>query len=283
MRGCAIRSLPGLLFIGTFFIVPLGLLIAYSVATSTFVSLEFGFSLDAYQEVFSSEAFRRVYVQTLWIGFTVAILAVVIAYPFAYIITVGSLRRHGGLLLAIVLISLFSAYIVRVYAWRALLGRNGAVNEVLDALGLIDRPLEILLYSKLSLLITYVNILVPLALLPLYAAFIGLDRSLIEAARTLGASSHQILRRVVAPLTSRGILAAFALCFVAAAGDYVTPQLVGGPSGVFVGNLVTGRFGVAYDWPVGAALALILVIALGIVIGGTVLLLRRLGLKDQPS
>jgi ABC-type spermidine/putrescine transport system permease subunit I len=127
-----------------------------------------------------------------------------------------------------------------------------------------------------------VNILVPLAVLPLYASFSGVDRQVLEAARSLGASPLRTVWSVLLPLTSRGVYAAFLLTFVIAAGDYVTPQLVGGPSSLLVGNLIVARFGLAFDWPLGAAMAFVLVVVLAVVMVVTILAFRRLGLRDRP-
>jgi spermidine/putrescine transport system permease protein len=281
-RGFAIRVAPAAVFLAAFFVVPLGVLVTYSVGTSTFVSLEFGFSPDNYLDVLESSLFRSVYVRTLLIGALVGAVCVAVAYPFAYAITLGPLRRHGDLLLFLVLVSLFSAYIVRVYAWRTLLGNNGAINSGLDAIGVIGEPLDFLLYSRFALVLTLVNVLVPLAVLPLYASLSGLDPQLSEASRTLGASPLRTLWAVTLPLSSRGIYTAFLLCFVLAAGDYVTPQLVGGPNGLLVGNLIVARFGVAFDWPLGAAMAFVLVVAMAVVVAAIILAARRAGLRDVP-
>ena len=282
MRGFGVRIGPAGLFLACFFLVPLGVLVAYSLGSSTFVSMEFGHSPENYREVLESSLFRSVYGRTLLIGVLVGALSVALAYPFAYAITLGPLRRHGELLLFLVLVSLFSAYIVRVYAWRTLLGREGAINSGLEAIGVINGPLEFLLYSRFALVLTLVNVLVPLAVLPLYASLSGLDPQLREASRSLGASPTSTLLRVTLPLTSRGLYTAFLLCFVIAAGDYVTPQLVGGPDGLLVGNLIVARFGIAFDWPLGAAMAFVLVAAMTLVVGAIVLVLRRAGLRDAP-
>lgn len=282
-RGFALRIAPTGLFLVLFFVAPIAVLFAYSFGSSSLLGLEFGTSLSNYNEVFTEYLFGSVYVRTLLVAAGVAVLSVAIAMPFAYAITLGPLRRHGDLLLFLVLCSLFSAYIVRVYAWRTLLGREGVINEALQGIGLIDEPLSFLLYNRFALVVALVNVLVPLAVLPLYSALAGIDRHGIEAARTLGASSVSAFRHVTLPLASRGVLAGFILCFVIAAGDYVTPQLVGGPRGLLVGNLIVSRFGLSFDWPAGSALAFTLVVAMALVIGLAALLLRVLGIRDRPA
>ncbi|MCL4286032.1 MAG: ABC transporter permease [Thermoleophilia bacterium] len=284
MRGFSLRMAPMALFLLVCFVVPIAVLFAYSFgSSSTFGGLEFGTSLANYREVVSDYLFGDVYIRTIVLGVVIAVASLLIALPFAYAITLGPLRRQGDLMLFLVICSLFSAYIVRVYAWRTLLGRDGVINTGLSSLGLIDTPLDFLLYSKFALVIALVNVLVPFAVLPLYAAFSGIDRQIIEAAQTLGASPRRAFWTITMPLASRGIIAAFILCFVIAAGDYVTPQLVGGTNGQLVGNLVLARFGAAFDWPMGAALAFVLAAVVGIVIVAFVYILRALRIRDRPA
>jgi len=272
------------LFLLVCFVVPVTVLFAYSFgSSSTFGGLKFGTSLENYQEVISTYLFGDVYIRTIVLGVVIAIVSLLIAMPFAYAITLGPLRRYGDLLLFLVICSLFSAYIVRVYAWRTLLGRDGVINSGLSSLGVIDAPLDFLLYSKFALVVALVNVLVPFAMLPLYASFSGIDRQTVEAAQTLGASPGRAFRTVTLPLASRGIIAGFILCFVIAAGDYVTPQLVGGTNGQLVGNLVLARFGAAFDWPMGAALAFVLAAVVGMVIVAFTYFLRACGIRDRPT
>ncbi len=283
-RGFTIRIAPMAIFLLLAFVLPVAVLFAYSFgSSSTFGGLEFGTSLENYEEVISTYLFGEVFIRTILLGIVIAVVSVLIAMPFAYAITLGPLRKYGDLMLFLVLCSLFSAYIVRVYAWRTLLGRDGVINAGLSSLGVIDAPVEFLLYSKFALVVALVNVLVPFAVLPLYASFSGIDRQSIEAAQSLGASPIRAFRNVTLPLASRGIIAGFILCFVIAAGDYVTPQLVGGTDGQLVGNLVLARFGAAFDWPMGAALAFVLAAVVGVVIVAFVYLLRAFGIKDRPS
>jgi spermidine/putrescine transport system permease protein len=270
-------------FLLIFFLVPVGVLCAYSFGHSTPFSLSLGLSSANYLEAFTTPLFRDLLWRSIWVGALIGALCVVLAYPLAYSITLGPLRRYGDVLLLLVLVSLFSAYIVRVYAWRTLLGRNGVINSALESLGLTDEPLEFLLYSRFAVTVTLVNVLVPLAVLPLYSSLAGTDRQLLEAAKTLGASPLRAFWRITLPLSSKGVLAAFALCFIIAAGDYVTPQLVGGPSGQLLGNVIVRRFGLAFDWPLGSALAFVLIAAITLTIVGVIFVFRLLRLREKPA
>jgi spermidine/putrescine transport system permease protein len=280
-RPFALRATPATVFVLFFLVIPLGILFAYSFGHSTFLDLEFGTSLDNYRTALESELYRRLIVRSVTVGLLVGALSVILAYPLAFAITLGPLRRHGEMILFLVLLSLFSAYIVRVYAWRTLLGENGAINSALRSLGLGD-GLDFLIYNQFAVVLTLVNVLVPMAVLPLYSALAGVDRNVLEAAEDLGASKTRTFVRITLPMSIRGVQAAFALCFIIAAGDYVTPQLVGGARAQMLGNSIASQFGVAFDWPLGSALAFTLVLTLALVLLVLLWLSRVLGLKDRP-
>jgi spermidine/putrescine transport system permease protein len=281
LRPFAIRISPAALFVVAFLVIPIGVLFAYSFGRSTFVALEFGTSLDNYRRGLDSSLYRTLIWRSVGIGVVVGALSVALAYPLAFAITLGPLRRRGETVLFLVLLSLFSAYIVRVYAWRTLLGDNGAINSALRSLGLGD-GLHFLIYNQFAVVLTLVNVLVPMAVLPLYSSLAGVDRSTLEAAQDLGASKARTFLKITLPLSIRGVQGAFALCFIIAAGDYVTPQLVGGTRAQMLGNSIASQFGVAYDWPLGSALAFVLVLAFAVVLAAVVAISRALGLKERP-
>jgi spermidine/putrescine transport system permease protein len=270
---------PLLVFTTLFFLIPLGFLFAYSLGSSDSFSVSFGHSFANYSAALHSGIYTQLLLRTLGIGLVTAFACVVLAYAFSYAITLGYLRRHGEIYLLAVLISLFSAYIVRVYAWRTLLGDTGVINETLHAVG-IHRTLSFLLYSRFAVLLTLANIYLPLAVLPIYSALAQVNPALIEAARDQGANPLQTVWKIVLPVSMRGVNASFALCFILAAGDYVTPQFVGGSNGQMLGNAIADQFGAAYDWPAGAALAFLLILSMGLVIGLWLLAMRVLGLRN---
>jgi spermidine/putrescine transport system permease protein len=273
----AARLSPLVLFTLAFFLTPFVTLFLYSLGESTFIKLSFGTSPENYLDAITNSLYRELIGRALLIGVLTGVICVVLSYPFAYAITLGPLRRRGEWFLFAILATLFSSYVVRVYAWRTLLGSEGIVNEGLRLLGL--EPVKLLLFSRFSLVLTLVNVLIPLAVLPIYSALTQVDRSLIESARDLGATPWQALRKIVIPLSMRGVNAAFVLCFIIAAGDYVTPQLVGGANGQLIGNVISDQFGVAFNWPLGSALAFSLVFMMGVVIVLWLALTRVLGLS----
>lgn len=277
----ALMVAPAGLFMALFFVIPCGVLFAYSFGHTSYVDISFGMSPESYLKVVSTPLFRELIARSLLTGGCVGLASVVLAFPLAYAITLGPLRRAGTLILLMVIVSLFTAYIVRIYAWRALLGRNGAISQMLASAGLTNAPLEAFSFSKSAVIVTLTSILIPVAVLPLTAALSGVSPQCIEAARSLGATALGAFARITIPLASRGIISAFALTFVVAAGDFITPQLLGGPQAQLAGNAVVGRFGLSFDWPLGSAIAFTLVAAMGISLWALAALLRRIGFKDR--
>ena len=256
---------PGAAFYLAFLVAPLALLLAYSFFRAGFFETEPAFTLESYRSVFGDSLYRDVVVNTVWVAVLVAAVVVALAYPFAYFATfVFPLRRE--LLLFVVLVSLFAGYLVRIYAWRTILGREGVINSALTSLGVIDEPLTFLLYSRFAVIVTFVSILLPFAILPLYAAMQNVPRELLESARDLGAGRVARFRTVILPLTRTGARTAFAFAFLLSAGDYVTPTLLGGAKGLMVGNVVADQFGASSNLPLGAALGVVVILVAGLVI-----------------
>jgi spermidine/putrescine transport system permease protein len=248
---------PGGVFYGVFFLAPLGLLIAYSFYSVDQVNLQITptFEFANYRAAGSGALYRDIILRTVLLGLVVAIIVVALAYCFAYIATFV-FPRYRELLLFLMLASIFGGYLVRIYAWRTILGNEGLINSFLIWLGVVREPLRFLLFSRFAVVITLVNFLLPFGVLPLYGALQNVPRDALEAARDLGAGPVAVFRTILLPLTATGVKIAFAFAFVLAAGDYVTPELVGGTNGIMIGNVIADQFGVAYDWPLGAALAI---------------------------
>jgi spermidine/putrescine transport system permease protein len=257
------QLIPASAFYVAFFAVSLVVLFAYSFWTQVRYDVVPGFTLDNYAASLGSPLIVAVVVRTIAIGFVTAAITVPIAYALAYVMRFVFSTR-GRLLLDLVLISMFSGYLVRIYAWRTILGRNGVLNAALLELGIIDEPITFLIYSNWATLITLVGLLIPLSLLPIYASMTNVSRDHLEVARDLGSRSWTLHRTILLPMVLPGVSVAFALSFLLAAGDFVVPTMVGGTQGVMVGNLVNDWFkGVAQDWPLGSALVFIL---LGLVV-----------------
>ena len=201
--------------------------------------------------------------KTLLVAALATVLAILLGYPPAYFIATSRSRWKGLMLVAIVL-PFWVSYIIRTMSWIQVLGASGAINEGLMALGMIDAPLP-LLYNQASVLVGLVHFILPFMILNIYVTLEGLDEALAGAARSLGASAWQAFRLITLPLSLPGLAAGSLICFLLAAGSYVTPTILGGPTDAMFANLVYEAIIIQLDWRVGAVLALVLLAALGLI------------------
>jgi spermidine/putrescine transport system permease protein len=277
-------ALPPGLYVLAFATLPLCLLLLYSFYRVDFVAIVKEPSLANYAAVLGSATYRGLMLKALGYGVTVAAITAVIAYPFAFFVA-KRVRVLKAALLTLMLIPLYTGDLIRIFAWRVVLGAEGVLNSLLLWLGLIEEPIWALLFSPTATLIVLTYDYLPFMVLALWASFEGLDRSYLEAAADLGASRTQTFLRVVLPLTSPGLLAGFLMVLVLVAGDYLTPQLVGGSSGVTVTSAIHDLFGAAFDWPMASALAWVLLAVLALTVAFAVSLFRRspLGRSLQRS
>lgn len=243
---------PAFVVLGGLFVVPMALLFAVSFWTVKSFSLRPAFSLAAYERVFS--AYSGVLLTTLLIGAAAAALCTLLGFIFAYGIRFRA-GRFGDALIVVALITLFGGYLVKIYAWKAILSQEGLVNAVLLGLGLVEAPLTTLIYNPGAVVVALVHFLLPFAILPIYAELRNIRDITLEAARDLGASPAQTLLRVVLPQCRFGLFAAFSVSFLGAAGDYVTPMFLGGGSGTMIGQFVAQEFSTRFNWPAGAAMS----------------------------
>ena len=164
-------------------------------------------------------------------------------------------HRHKLVWIILMTLPFWTSYLLRVFSWKVVLGFNGAINSGLKSLGLIEQPLEFLLYSPTAVVITLAHAWAAFAILPLYVSLEKIDRSLLEAAADLGDGPVARFFRVTLPLSLPGVIAATIVIFIPTVGDYITPTLVGGPNGIMIANIIQAQFGKVNDWPMGAALA----------------------------
>ena len=190
---------------------------------------------------------------TLLIAFAIGALTTLLALGFAYAIRFKCGRFETPLLF-LALITLFGGYLVKIYAWKSILGREGILNQFLRWTGLIDQPLDALLYSVNGVVITLTYFLLPFAILPIYGNLRAIRPATIEAARDLGARRWAVLRDIVIPQCEKGIVIAFTFAFLITAGDYVTPRFVGGGAAM-MGHFIELQFSLGFNWPMGSAMA----------------------------
>jgi putative spermidine/putrescine transport system permease protein len=209
-------------------------------------------NLDNYRTIFESADYRRIAFRTIGIAAAVTLTDAVLAFPFAYFMARVARPRSRAVLFVLVLLPLWSSYLVRVYIWRLILNENGVLNWTLRKLGL---PAAHLAYSNWAVWLTFSYVWLPFMILPVYGALERIPESLVEASRDLGAKGLQTFRRVVLPLALPGVVAGSIFTFSLTLGDYVTPQLAGGSSSQFIGNVVYGSVGIANNVPFAAAFA----------------------------
>jgi spermidine/putrescine transport system permease protein len=243
---------PALAVLACIFAIPIVLLFAVSFWSVKNFKLQPDFSFAAWQRLLTVYGDLTLY--TLLVGLLVGLLCTVLGFVFAYAARFKA-GRFGDLLLIATLITLFGGYLVKIYAWKSILGADGLLNQALMAIGLTDHPLAFLIYSRGAVVVALVHFLLPFAILPIYASLRNVSEATIEAARDLGASGSQVLTRVIIPQVLSGLFSAFAFCFLLAAGDYVTPMLLGGTSGSMLGQFVLLEFSTNFNWPAGSALS----------------------------
>ena len=259
---------PPFVVLAAFFLVPLLLIAAFSFREGSGAlgpSDALSPTTAQYAEILGTPAFMRLLGLSVLTAAIIAGLATVLAYPVAYFLTFRAGTR-APLFLTLLLIPFAVSFLLRVMAWKLMLGPEGGINSLLAAVGLTDEPLELLLYSRPAVIVTLVYIWIPFAALPIYAAMQRIERHHLEAAADLGAGPWARFWRVTVPLSLPGALATFFMVFIPTVGEYVTPDLVGGTEGIMYGNIIQGFFTRSANWPLGSAMAMImLVLTLGVV------------------
>jgi spermidine/putrescine transport system permease protein len=263
LRGYTLLS-PTLIVMAFSMCAPFAMMVAMSFWSQHAFEIDTALTLKNYGEAVEGPVYRTLLARSLWISGSCAIATVLISYPMAYYVAFHVHRRK---LLWIILMTLpfWTSYLLRVFAWKIVLGYNGVINSGLKSIGLIEQPLEFLLYSPTAVVITLAHAWAAFAILPIYVSLEKIDRSLLEAAADLGDSPVARFFRVTLPLSLPGVIAAMLLIFVPTVGDYVTPALVGGPDGIMMANIIQANFGKVNNWPMGAALAVSMMIVVTVV------------------
>ncbi len=268
-------TFPVALIFFIFLLVPLGIFAFYSFLTAKLFSVSLPLTLDGYGRAISTTLNWQLAANSAMIGLLGASVSVLVALPVAYWLRYQAGRLELPLLFVITA-SMFASYLVRIYAWRTILGGNGIINQTLIAAGIINEPLGFLLYNWLSVTVALVHIFLPYVVLVLYAGFRPIEPALLEAAQDLGASAPQRWRRVILPLISAPALTSFLFVYVLSASDYVTPQLIGGTGGQMLGVQIQSNFKAVGDWPQGAALSMLMIAGFLICCHGAFFALRSM-------
>ena len=245
---------------------PLALLALYSLTRTTGPVLEGGASLSQYAEVLGRQGYRALFWRSIGISALVTFATVALAYPMAYFVAFHAGRRKFLWLVALT-IPFWTSYLLRVFSWKVILGYGGVINSALISLGIIEQPLSVLLYNPFAVVVTLTHAWAAFAILPIYVSLEKIDRSLLEAASDLGDGALRRFARITLPLSMPGVIGAAILIFVPTTGDFVTPELVGGPAGAMIANIIEAQFSQVGNWPLGAALALVSMLMVAVIAG----------------
>jgi spermidine/putrescine transport system permease protein len=253
-------TLPPLVWVALFLLTPYVLMFCYSFwSVSPAQAIVHQWNFNNYRELAQKSVYPETLFRSMWIAARVTILALLLGYPLAYYLSFRAGKRKE-LLYQLVIIPLWVSYLVRAYAWKTILGSDGVLNTLLQFVHITKHPLEFLLYSPFAVVLTLTHIYTPFTFLPIYASLEHIPRNLVEASHDLGASPAQTFWRVILPLSIPGVLAGATFAFVLSLGDFLAPLLLGGPSGIMISNIVVSLFGAAYNWPLGAAISLCMLV-----------------------
>jgi len=257
----------GLLYLGALVVL---LISAFWTVDPLTTEVVHTWNLDNFKTVFTEPTYRTIAIRTIGIAAAVTITDALVALPFAYFMARLASPRMRALLFVLVLLPLWASYLARVYAWRLILAKEGALNWTLEHLGL---PTINIAYSNWAMWLVFSYIWLPFMILPVYAAIERIPDSFLEASTDLGAKGWRTTRSIVLPLAFPGLVAGSIFTFALTLGDYITPTLVGGASSQFIGNVVYSNVGIANNVPFAAAYAVVplLVMAVYLVIA------KRLG------
>jgi spermidine/putrescine transport system permease protein len=256
----------------TMMVVPMIGLFVYSFWTQIYFDIDRTFTLANYATIFrlsdkpfdfwadpfsalQNPIYLKLLARSIQMSLTATIAVVLLAYPMAYFLAFR-VTRHKLVWLILITVPFWTSYLLRIFAWKVILGYQGVINSGLISLGIISEPLEFILYNPTAVTITLAHAWAAFAILPIYVSLEKIDRSLLEAATDLGDTPVQRFFRVTLPLSMPGTIAATLLVFIPTVGDYVTPTLVGGTSGIMIGNIIQSLFGKANNAPLGAAVSI---------------------------
>jgi len=253
-------TLPPLVWVTVFLLMPYLLMFCYSFwSVSASQTIVHSWNLANYGQLLRVEVYWQTLLRSMWIAARVTIFSLLLGYPLAYFLSFYAGNKKD-LLYQLVIIPLWVSYLVRAYAWKTILGSDGVLNTLLQYVQVTKHPLEFLLYSPFAVVLTLTHIYTPFAFLPIYATLDHIPRNLVEASHDLGATPGQTFWKVIFPLSIPGVVAGATFAFVLSLGDFLAPLLLGGPSGIMISNIVVSLFGAAYNWPLGAAISLCMLV-----------------------
>jgi len=247
---------PSAFWLLIFTLIPMGIVVYYSFLTrGPWGTILYEFSFDSYVQIVDP-LFLKVFGRSLKLAALTVAICLAAGYMIAYWIAFYG-GKHKNLLMFLVILPFWTSYLVRIYAWIALLSDHGLINNFLISLHLIDEPIT-MLHNETAVLIGLVYTYLPFMILPLYASLEKLDRSVLEAAADLGATARERFFQITLPLTKGGMLSGSVLVFTPAMGEYLIPELLGGAKAMMIGKFIALKFLGLRNWPLGSAYSLLL-------------------------
>lgn len=269
---------PGVVWLTLFLVVPLGMMVYVSFWTQTTFAISNDLTLKSWQTFFASETYFGALIRTIRIWLTVLLLTILIGYPAALFI--GQMVRNKTtqtVLLVACVIPFWTSFLIRVLAWRPMSGKEGAINILLQKLGLIDAPIEVLLFTELAVIIGMVQIYVVFMVGPIAFMLARIDQSLIEAARDLGASGWTIFRKIILPLSLPGVVVGAIFVSVMVLGEFATSSALSGRKVNLLGNIIVTQVG-SLKWAFAAVIGVVLTAVMALVV---TILLRIVDLRKE--
>jgi spermidine/putrescine transport system permease protein len=267
-------ALPAVAWYGLFFLCPLGVMALFSVSERVgFTEIRYTFNLDNFEYLWDP-LYGKVFLRTLGLAFFGTVATLLVGFPLAYYL--ARYARRKTLLLLLVIVPFWTSFLIRTYAWLIILDADFPVLRALRWLGAVPDDVQVL-YTRQAIYIGVVYTYLPLMVLPLYATLERMDWSLVEAAQDLGDPPLRAFRRVTLPLVVPGVLAGSLLVFIPLMGEYLNPVILGGDKTIFAGNLIAQQFLTSRDWPLGSAIAMVLIGGMTIL----VLAYARLGRRAE--
>ena len=255
---------PSLVTLVLLMILPICIMTVFSFYTFQTAGVEKEVYTTANWAEFFTDSFYHMFLwKTVRVAAITAILCALLGYPSAYFIAMSH-TTHKWVLLLLLIVPFWISFTIRTFSWIHILGEQGVINVLLMKAGIIGEPLR-LLYTEGAVIMGMIHFLLPYMILNVYVSIEGIDRNLISAARTLGCTAGQAFYEVVLPLSLPGLMAGLLLCFVLAAGSYVTPQILGSTRDALFGNIIFDTIMGQLNWPMGATLSLVLLVLLGAV------------------
>lgn len=257
-----IYSLPINIWLTLFFLLPMLIILSYSfLKKGTYGGVELELSFVTFN-IFLDKVFLTILLNTIYISVFITIFTVFLAIPVAYYIARSKYKQE---LLFLIIIPFWTNFLVRIYAWIALLGNNGFINHLLISLNIIDKPIK-MLYNVPAVILISVYTSLPFAILPLYAVVEKFDFSLLDAARDLGATNFQAFRKVFLPSIKSGIVTSVIFTLIPALGSYAVPKLVGGTNSLMLGNVIAQHLTITRNWPLASTISGALIVITSIVV-----------------